>query len=395
MDFSLYSFIMALMWGTAFVIICALFLRNNNFIRHFGLGTLIFLFIGCFIRLAIPVEFPWMRILSLDQVYTHINDALYLEIQLPLVGQCTLLWILIVLWAIGSIIALCILLWKYNSFLRKLKVYGTNSRVEAEELLQSLALDMHMKHAPRLIFVPGLYSPLLTGYGHPEIYMPDLDFTQEELTHILRHELIHHKTHDLWIKLLIHIFCCLLWWNPFVYLLKINLDQILELRCDYNVTRQYSTASVHDYLEAILKVAKANSNTVTRASGSSLTNHLFSACYPANTKQRFALLLTPAPRKRPVGIQYLCYGLCILALVLSYSFILQPEYAPPAEEMSGTSIVEFTRDSSYVIAYKDGTYAIVIDGLSPDMISNQDANIYIDLGFELKPVDGVYPRIPD
>jgi beta-lactamase regulating signal transducer with metallopeptidase domain len=49
---------------------------------------------------------------------------------------------------------------------------------------------------------------------------------------------------------------CLLWWNPFVYLLKADLEQILEVNCDLQVTRHMTDNEKHHIYRKSIQCAQ-------------------------------------------------------------------------------------------------------------------------------------------
>ena len=48
----------------------------------------------------------------------------------------------------------------------------------------------------------------------------------------------------------------LVWWNPLVYLLRRDLPQILEIRCDMAVTKDYTVSQKAEYLQTIVNSLK-------------------------------------------------------------------------------------------------------------------------------------------
>ncbi|MFR0733999.1 MAG: M56 family metallopeptidase [Oscillospiraceae bacterium] len=99
---------------------------------------------------------------------------------------------------------------------------------------------------------------MMVGFTKPVILLPpqSMQLPASQLHCILLHELYHYRSRDLWLKLGIRIFCCLLWWNPLVYLFKSSVDQILELRCDKHVCSRLSKLEQLQYSSALLEILK-------------------------------------------------------------------------------------------------------------------------------------------
>lgn len=104
--------------------------------------------------------------------------------------------------------------------------------------------------------------PMEVGIFRKSILLPDEPYTDSELYYILKHEYTHFQNKDLLIKILIYIYWCLFWWNPAIYLLKNDLSQILEIKCDLDVIDHMGNEHRVEYLTTIvtmLKNASANS----------------------------------------------------------------------------------------------------------------------------------------
>ena len=56
-----------------------------------------------------------------------------------------------------------------------------------------------------------------------------------------------------------YLLCCMFWWNPFLWLLKNKMDQLLELRCYFSVLEKIDTVQQDDYLDIV------NGNTAARS----------------------------------------------------------------------------------------------------------------------------------
>ncbi len=67
--------------------------------------------------------------------------------------------------------------------------------------------------------VEGIYSPAITGLRKNKIIIPNKNL-KKKLKLIFRHELIHYKRKDNFLKLIMLIVNILYWFNPICYLLK-------------------------------------------------------------------------------------------------------------------------------------------------------------------------------
>ena len=63
MQITLFSFISALLWSSLFIIVIYL-VRRTRFRPHFGVLTMVLLYLFCAARLLLPLEFPHAVIVS-------------------------------------------------------------------------------------------------------------------------------------------------------------------------------------------------------------------------------------------------------------------------------------------------------------------------------------------
>ena len=80
-------------------------------------------------------------------------------------------------------------------------------------------------------------SPFAYGLFHPAIYLPDGHrLSKSALLLVLRHESTHIRQKHLWIKAAAQLAAMLHWFCPFVWLMKVYLEDACEIRCDHTVT---------------------------------------------------------------------------------------------------------------------------------------------------------------
>lgn len=173
-------------------------------------------------------------------------------------------------------------------------------------LAQYQALTANDRHPPRLLILPAISSPMLTGLLRPALLLPRETDDPQAAQWVLRHELTHWRRRDLLWKVLALAANALHWFNPLVWLLRHRLDRDLEQSCD----------------EAVLQNAAATDR---RAYGAVILSAASGGRYPAVStslrggagalRRRLGRILD-APRKRGRGWSVLCGALC-LALVLS------------------------------------------------------------------------------
>ena len=166
--------------------------------------------------------------------------------------------ILLTLWLAGVIA--CVL-WQgigYYRLIRSLK--GTSQPVERADLhtiLQEQCADLIIDREIPLQVSSAADCPMLAGFIHPTLYLPDERISQTDAAFIFRHELTHYKHGDLWLKLLLLAARCLHWFNPLVHLIARFAQEDIEAACDDAVVRGHDGAYRRAYGETILRSAIA------------------------------------------------------------------------------------------------------------------------------------------
>lgn len=166
--------------------------------------------------------------------------------------------ILLTLWLAGVIA--CVL-WQgigYYRLIRSLK--GTSRSVERADLhtiLQEQCADLVIDREIPLQVSAAADCPMLAGFIHPTLYLPDERISRTDAAFIFRHELTHYKHGDLWLKLLLLAARCLHWFNPLVHLIARFAQEDIEAACDDAVVRGHDGAYRRAYGETILRSAIA------------------------------------------------------------------------------------------------------------------------------------------
>lgn len=95
-------------------------------------------------------------------------------------------------------------------------------------------------------------APMLVGVFKPVIYVPDREIEREELKMIFMHELTHYKRRDLWYKWFSLAVNALHWFNPFIYVIVRNINELCELSCDVSVTKDMTDDEKKKYMNTII-----------------------------------------------------------------------------------------------------------------------------------------------
>ncbi|MDX5650098.1 M56 family metallopeptidase [Clostridioides difficile] len=165
------------------------------------------------------------------------------------------------LWLIVTIVIAVYTFIKYTRF--KNFVVDVSYDIEDNDvncIYKNLLKELDIKKKIELRSSDELISPAGMGLFKSYIFLPDYPYSKDELTWILKHELMHFKNKDILIKFLVLSVKIIYWFNPLVYVMsnKVNLD--CELCCDESVLADCSLKDKKEYALALIKSIKFSKN---------------------------------------------------------------------------------------------------------------------------------------
>ena len=126
-----------------------------------------------------------------------------------------------VIWLFGGLTILFVHGLGYAHFKRQIIQNGVPAKGEAiSRELQQLSEELQIRRKIEVTKYSQATSPLIVGFIHPILVIPDEAYSQEELYFILKHELVHLKRHDTYYKLLLLAVNALHWFNPVVWFMR-------------------------------------------------------------------------------------------------------------------------------------------------------------------------------
>jgi len=305
-----------------------------------------------------PVDCPYAMVLDSKIIL----PAIYRPFTMPLLTfskgiHIHLLGIISIIWIVRSVY----LLLRYAS--QSFRFYKVNSITSATQNIQLISCINEIKKEKgldievKIIQSSAIVIPMVTGFFKPTIYLPSLSFSDSELKLILQHELTHYLHKDSWIKMFMCLIVCIFWWNPFVHILKRDLNHILEIRCDLSLVIQMNEEERIKYLKIILRIAEAFRRTTCPLIPADDATGLLEANKQTKLEQRFYLVLRYEKRKRRhVVLSTLLGGLVALSIIASYMFIIQPSYSIEQYRKENASTI--TLENPKLMINENSTYAL-------------------------------------
>lgn len=163
---------------------------------------------------------------------------------------------LIMLWLAGALVVLGAALVRQRGFERRLSRLPWATDPELAALVTRLAAQARVA-APRVLLCPQGTTPALVGTRRPCILLPAdwrTRLDERSLRHVLLHELLHIRHHDLlwnWAGLALQ---ALHWFNPLVWAANARFQADRELRCDAGAVALLSPVERIDYGRTLLRI---------------------------------------------------------------------------------------------------------------------------------------------
>ena len=173
-----------------------------------------------------------------------------------------------------------------------------------------------------------------------------------------------------------NIVCVLIWWNPAVYVIRKEVTQLIEFRCDKTLSKDFSDEEIVNYLDILLTSFERAQNPLIKTN--LYTIEFVNTSKQYTIRQRFDLLLHRYTVTRHRWLpQALIVLLGLAWMFCSYYFILQTKYAASEDALWTPNKVDETvvyvsdGNNTYLEEQADGSYLFYYNG-NPMKISSED-----------------------
>ena len=370
-----FPFIMAVLTNSLMIIIIYFLRKVPYFSNLFSLWFMVILYLFCVLRIFLPIEFPGLQIVLMDNtVYTSVVDVFVKRDDNGMVHPNMVFYIVMGVWILGILVQSLWALISQHRFRRYLMANGDYATDHERAIFSDVVKDV-LKNDKNVVLrkTDVIIGTVVVGLIHKTVLIPDETYTDDELKMIFRHECMHIKNKDLWIKLLVQIYCCVFWWNPFAYLLKADLDFSLEMRCDLRAVRYLTDAERLVYAEALVNHSQTEKH--------QKTPFVVSAGFADSEKKdkllmRIQKLLSDPPNKTKQIIVNIFAAVVLLSIfAASYVFIWQPSFnddlAEDYYELEGDANI-IDDSNAYLTRSKNGDYIFYVGDKPLETISKEE-----------------------
>lgn len=357
MSITVYSVLMSVLCSDIFILILFLLRRSKVFTRYYGIAIIVFLYIFSIVRILIPVEFSFSEVIRSPVFYNSLSTFFNMKV---INSEINVLQVLIVVWWVIAIFLILRYFYSYYLIHNKVFQYKEIQSNNIKSELDYVNKIYHKKIKVKFRQSKNISIPMGFGILHKTIILPEEAYEEKELHYIIAHECNHFYNYDLSLKILTQLFCCIFWWNPIVYLLKIELEDTLELKCDLTVSYILSPMERVEYMNTIVSGLKRSNQKLRSKRETNYSVAFFKEKRKQIIKKRLELISrSDIYNKKGYGIISLLLVCYILIYIFSYRYIIQPSFSAPAE-VDGIQTVG--SDQIEIIKTKEGLYYLHVCG---------------------------------
>ena len=326
--------------------------KNTKLILKMGVKCFFFLLFLIMIRFIFPFEFFFTKTIPIKKILPSIYIFIYNTSFSILNKNIYIINILLYIWICGLFLKLLKALFSYIIFHKKIKTYKKVADKKILDVLNNINSSYKNKISFQIVYSENIESPFIFDIKSPTIIIPHILLSEEYWYYILKHEIAHYYHKDLHYKFFIELLTIAYWWNPFIYLLKSQFENLLEINIDLHVTKNLNNSQKLDYLECLLKV--------TQICNKSKNIYAINTFYNTKTiilSQRITIILQYIRGINPL-LQTITLTLSsiITFFICSFCFILEP-YSIPAEDQNDTFEIN-DYSAYYLIDNHNGTYDV-------------------------------------
>ncbi|MGX9758083.1 M56 family metallopeptidase [Clostridioides difficile] len=165
--------------------------------------------------------------------------------------------ILVYVWISTVIIYLIYTIFKYIKL--KNLINDLSYEVEDEKIINLYKSILKEFNITKDIKLKYSYEVETPAFFDSCVILPPHDYKLKELEWIFRHELMHFKSKDLYLKYVVLFLKIVYCFNPVIYIMDKHIDLDCELYCDERVLKKFSTEDKRDYALTIINAMRRSS----------------------------------------------------------------------------------------------------------------------------------------
>lgn len=370
MNYSFSTVLMTILTSNLLIAVIVLCFRNQKIMLSIGYKLVAVFLMLTLLRFLFPFEVPFSRNVYFPEWLSFIISLLRYSFISFWVIRISLWTLFGCVWLGGTLYFFRRHYRHKESFRHYIVRYGR--RIDLEEPYKTMMAEICGKRRNPLWVVTAPYygAPMQYGTFFPYIVIPDtMDFSEEEIYYILRHETAHYYRHDALFKDAVGFIRAIYWWNPLCSHLESKTDILLEMRVDDKLIKG-DAAAREAYCRTLDRINE-------EIRGKSYVPGIDAAISVANVKgedleYRQSMMRREKKKKGPLF--YLLAASVFAAYICSYCFTLEAYATWPWYEKE---IAVDQEAYLYAVLREDGAYDIYWDEYFLETVDTLDLYIGI------------------
>ena len=356
---------MAVLTSNLLLSIIAVIILNKKILFNAGYKLISIFLILTAVRFMLPIQLPFATNIIFPQEISRIIIDFFAPRFAVGRFNLSIYNIVIAIWISGTLIQVTRFIYTNRKILRYILIFGRNVTKHSRyaDVLHKIYESKTSRFPFRVFELPEVNSPFLFGFATPYIVVPsDFQCSDKELSYILKHETMHFKHHDLWIKFGAQMLTILYWWNPLSYVFRDQVNLAIEMRIDDNVTEMDQGASL-EYMNCLYRLAKFQDDFFNHKMGNII---MFSQHEDTLMTRRFETFVHGKVKKNYIlNIALTLLIGCIY--ICSYLFIFEADYYIDEIDQIGFRTEDV---NSFAVDNEDGTYSIYMFDACIDVVDS-------------------------
>lgn len=209
MQITIFSVWMTFVWCSIFIVLCYILRKRSVLLNLSSMTGIIILYLFCLIRLAVPVELPWTKVVSGGSLYNFLYQIFGCEITCVAGHEIYVYHIFVVAWGVVMAVLLTRYLIQYHRVVSYFSEMEKTEDTELNNILDEICTDKEKRNI-KIVQTAAVEVPCCMGIFEKRILIPDKKYSREELHYIILHEYTHLDNKDILTIQLINILCIVL-----------------------------------------------------------------------------------------------------------------------------------------------------------------------------------------
>lgn len=192
-----------------------------------------------------------------EHIPIQVTKDNFISVSIETISMLSIWETLMIIWILGIFIFLSYHLVRHYFFMMMVKRWSKKVDDPCTiHMLEKIKNELNLNVKIKVKQCSFIHTPILVGFINHSILLPIKNYGEEELSIILKHELVHLKRKDLWYKAFVMVVYSIHWFNPILYLFAKEIDNLCERSCDDEVLKNADIELRKSYSQTILYAEK-------------------------------------------------------------------------------------------------------------------------------------------